>query len=101
MTSLTQQMELLQKQKAILDQQIKEDEERKRKDGYTIERLEAFSKGVDKRRNQLANKRNRNFRATSELRMINHTNHRFDIILELFKKQDARIQELEEIIRNK
>jgi hypothetical protein len=100
MASLTQQMEQLQKQQAILAQQIIEDEERKRKDGYTLERLEALNKGGDKRRNQLAKKK-RSVEGTSELIMISHTNTRFDIILEIFKKQDARIQELEEIIRNK
>ena len=103
MASLTQQMEQLQKQQAILTQQIIEDEERKRKDGYTLERLEACNKGSDKRRNQLFNqgRRNRGIEGNSEFTMISHTNHRFDIILEIFKKQDARIQELEEIIRNK
>jgi len=102
MASLIEQIEMLDKQKFDLLEKIKVDEERNRKDGYTLERLEACNKGSDKRRNQLAkNRKNRGIEETSELIMISHTNHRFDIILEIFKKQDSRIQELEEIIRNK
>ena len=101
MASLIEQIEMLDKQKFDLLEKIKVDEERKRKDGYTLERLEACNKGGDKRRNQLAKKKNRSVGGTSELIMINHTNLRFDIIFEIFKKQDARIQELEEIIHNK
>tara|TARA_Y100000591_G_C21232509_1_gene405193 strand:- start:97 stop:357 length:261 start_codon:yes stop_codon:yes gene_type:complete len=65
------------------------------------EQLEACSKGADKRRKDLSKKRNRNLQATSELVMINHTSHRFDIILEILKKQDARICELEALIKVK
>ena len=97
MASLTEQMEILQRQQAILNEKIKEDEDRKLKDSYTIERLEVFNKGAYKRQNQLAKKRNRNLHCTSELRMINHTKVRFDVILEILKKQDARICELEAI----
>jgi hypothetical protein len=97
MTSLTEQMEMLQKQQGILNEKIKErmEEEKKRKDGYTLERLETCNKGGDKRRKHLAKQRNRSLQATSELIMLNHTNHIFDIILEIFKKQNARINELE------
>lgn len=95
MTTLKKQMEQLQKQQAILAEKIKQEEERNKKDGYTLERLEACNKGSDKRRKHLAKQRNRNLQGTSELIMINHTNHRFEVILEILKKQDERIKELE------
>ena len=98
MTSLTTQMEALQKQQADLAEKIKLEEEKKLKETFTIERLEAFNKGADTRRNKLARKSNRSISCTAELITLNHTKPRLDIILEIFKKQDARIAELEDII---
>ena len=40
MASLTAQMDALQKQQAILAEKIKEEEEKKRQEGSTIEHLE-------------------------------------------------------------
>ena len=102
MATLIDQIEIIDKQRLDLLEKIKIEEERKRKDGYTLERLEAWNKDGYERRNYLrTRKKIRGVEGTSELIMITHTNTRFDIILEIFKKQDARIQELEEIIRNK
>jgi hypothetical protein len=95
MSALTQQLEQLKKQQEELEKRIQDKEERNKKDGYTLERLEACNKGSDKRRKHLAKQRNRNLQGTSELIMINHTNHRFEVILEILKKQDERIKELE------
>ena len=74
---------------------------RNRKDGYTLERLEQLNYNQSESIKKYRSKDSK-YRGKYELQQTNlMTNPRFQIILEIFKKQDARIQELEEIIRNK
>ena len=95
MASLTQQMQDLQKQQAILAEKIRLEEEQKIKESYTIERLEQLnynqSESIKKYKSN-----DSKYRGTFELQQTNlMTNPRFQIILEILKKQDARITELE------
>ena len=98
MTSLTQQMEQLQEQQRILDEKIKEDEARKHKEGLNIERLEVLNtdqkEGIKKYKS-----RHGKYKGVFELQQTNvMTAPRFEVILEILKKQDARIRELENVI---
>lgn len=95
MASLTQQLEDLQKQQAILAEKIRQEEQQKIKESYTIERLEQL--------NYIQSESIKNYKSTHskyrgkfELQQTNlMTNPRFQTILEILKKQDARITELE------
>ena len=100
MTSLTQQMEKLQEQQRILDEKIKEEEALKMKESYTIERLEVLNTGACNRRQQLGSKRKRTLYDSCEITALWHSTPRFEVILEILKKQDARIQELENVINS-
>jgi hypothetical protein len=101
MSSLTEQMEQLKRQQEVLALKIKEDDERIRKESLTIEKLELFNKNSEIRRKQLFILRKKHHLDRSELTMIYHTKPRFEVILEILKKQDTRIQELEEMLLKK
>jgi hypothetical protein len=78
---------------------FKREEEEEKKEGYNIEYLESYNKCAETRRKQLS-KKNRNLINRCELETLYHTKPRFDIILEILKKQDARIEELENWIKH-
>ena len=101
MASLTQQMEQLQEQQRILAEKIKEDEARKHKEGLNIERLEVLNTNQKESIKQFHTSGRGKYRGVSELQQINVTTApRFEVILEILKKQDARIRELENIINS-
>ena len=93
MASLTEQMEQLIKQQAILAEKIKEEEERKKKQQLTIEKLEELN--IQQQENIKKNKFNRNL----DKCIIRHVNWmtapRFEVILEILKRQEERIAQLE------
>ena len=119
MASLTEQMELLQKQQAVLAQQIKEEEERNKKLGKeaSIERLEALIEPIthhldDEREHFPGSKNDTTYRQELEHRFVLQSNQSapptkyqsshmlaneeiFVTLLNIIKKQDARIEELE------
>ena len=100
MTSLTQQMEQLQEQQRILDEKIKEDEARKHKEGLNIERLEVLNTDQKESIKQYTSRRGK-YKGVFELQQTNVTTApRFEVILEIIKKQDARIRELENVINS-
>jgi len=95
MASLTEQMEQLKKQQDALAEKIKEEEEQKIKESYTIERLEQLNYNQSESIKKYRSKDSK-YRGKFELQQTNlMTNPRFQIILEILKKQDARITELE------
>ena len=96
MTSLTQQMEQLQEQQRILDEKIKEDEARKHKEGLNIERLEVLNTDQKESIKQYTSRRGKYRGKTTN----QWTAPRFEVILEILKKQDARIRELENVINS-
>ena len=99
MASLTAQMEVLQQQQAILADKIKEEEEKKRQEGLTIERLELLNSQQKKNIFKYKSKDGK-YRGKFELQQANlMTKPRFDVILGILKTQDARIRELEGIIK--
>ena len=101
MASLTAQMDALQKQQAILAEKIKEEEEKKRQEGLTIEHLENLNsqqkENIFKYKSKYVHPK---YRGRFELQQANlMTKPRFDVILGILKTQDARIRELEGIIK--
>ena len=99
MASLTAQMEVLQQQQAILADKIKEEEEKKRQEDLTIERLELLNSQQKEKIFKYKSK-NAKYRGVFELQEANlMTKPRFDVILGILKAQDARIRELEGIIK--
>ena len=95
MTSLAEQMEQLQKQQAIIADKIKEEEERKRKLELTIEKLEQLN---IKQKESIKNYKSKysKYRGKMEMQQTNlMTAPRFEVILEILKKQDERIRQLE------
>jgi len=99
MASLTAQMEALQQQQAILADKIKEEEEKKRQEGLTIEHLEVLNSQQKEKIFKYKGK-NGKYRGVFELQQANlMTKPRFDVILGILKAQDARIGELETIIK--
>jgi hypothetical protein len=99
MASLTSQMEALQQQQAILAEKIKEEEEKKRQEGLTIERLERLNTQQKEKIFKYKGK-NAKYRGVFELQQANlMTKPRFDVILGILKAQDSRIRELEGIIK--
>ena len=94
-------MEQLQEQQRILDEKIKEDEARKHKEGLNIERLEVLNTDQKESIKQYTSRR-RKYKGVFELQQTNvMTAPRFEVILEIIKKQDARIRELENVINSK
>lgn len=99
MASLTEQMEQLKKQQDALAEKIKEEEERKIKESYTIERLEQLNYNQSESIKNYKSKNGLYARQRQQTNLM--TNPRFQVILEILKKQDARIAELEAIIKSK
>ena len=100
MASLTQQMEQLQEQQRILAEKIEEEEERKHKEGLNIKRLEVLNTNQKESIKQYTSRRGK-YRGVFELQQTNvMTAPRFEVILEILKKQDARIRELENVINS-
>ena len=99
MASLTEQMEQLKKQQDALAEKIKEEEERKIKESYTIERLEQLNYNQSESIKNYKSKSGLYARQRQQTNLM--TNPRFQVILEILKKQDARIAELEAIIQSK
>ena len=98
MASLTAQMEALQKQQAILAEKIKQEEERKRKQQLTLQTLQKLNKQQNDAIKTYKSKDSK-YRGKLELQQTNlMTAPRFEVILEILKKQDQRIIELEAII---
>jgi len=96
MASLTAQMEELQKQQAVLAEKIKEEEEKKRQEGLTIEHLENLN---SQQKKNIFKYKSKDIRGRA-LQLSNlMTKPRFDVILGILKTQDSRIRELEGIIK--
>jgi len=99
MTSLTSQMEVFQKQQSILAEKMKEEEEKKRQEGLTIEHLEVLNSQQKEKIFKYKGK-NAKYRGVFEFQQANlMTKPRFDVILGILKSQDYRIRELEGIIK--
>jgi len=98
MASLSEQMTILQKQQAILAEKIKQEEERKRKQQLTLQTLQKLNKQQNDAIKTYKSKDGK-YRGKFELQQTNlMTAPRFEVILEILKKQDQRIGELETII---
>lgn len=98
MASLSEQMTILQKQQAILAEKIKQEEERKRKQQLTLQTLQKLNKQQNDAIKTYKSKDSK-YRGKLELQQTNlMTAPRFEVILEILKKQDQRIIELEAII---
>ena len=98
MASLSEQMTILQKQQAILAEKIKQEEERKRKQLLTLQTLQKLNKQQNDAIKTYKSKDGK-YRGKFELQQTNlMTAPRFEVILEILKKQDERIVELEAII---
>ena len=98
MTSITDQLKLLEKHKEELTKKLQEEEEMKRKRNMTIERLEKLNKEQYDSIKTHKSKDNK-YRGKYELQQTRiMTYPRFEVILEILKKQEKRISELERII---
>ena len=99
MSSLSEQMTILQKQQAILAEKIKQEEERKRKQQLTLQTLQKLNKQMKNAAIKTYKSKDGKYRGKLELQQTNlMTAPRFEVILEILKKQDQRIMELEAII---
>ena len=95
MASLTEQMQNLLRQKAILAEKIKIEEEIIKKQQFTLEKLEKLN--IDQKRsiNNYKSKDGK-FKGRYEMQQANcMTLKRFEVILEILKKQEDRIASLE------
>ena len=105
MASLTEQMEQLvlkKKQRINLKIKIKKQQDalaEKIKEDYTIERLEQLNYNQSESIKNYKSKNGLYARQRQQTNLM--TNPRFQVILEILKKQDARIAELEAIIQSK
>ena len=100
MTSLTEQMVQLKKQQEVMDKLIIDEEERKRLSGLNIERLESVVNNT-KAEIEYAKKKMRSRRTVYEeieLHSMQRMNGTFEVILEIFKKQDEKIKALEDLV---
>ena len=95
MASLSEQMDQLEKKKEALALKIKEEEALKMKESYTIERLEELNTGALSRRQQLGRKRKRTLYDSCEITALWHSTPRFEVILQILKRQSDRIRVLE------
>jgi len=96
--SLNEQMTILQKQQTTLAEKIKQEEERKRKQQLTLQTLQNLNEQQNKAIKTYKSKDGK-YRGRFELQQTNiMTAPRFEVILEILKKQDERIVELEAII---
>ena len=99
--SLSQQMQELQKQQAILAEKIKEEEETARKQQFTIEKLEKLNAQQKERIKNYKSKHSK-CRGKREMQQTNlMTAPRFEVILEILKKQEERIAYLEAKLEKK
>ena len=98
MSSLWEQMDLLKQQQEILLKKIKEEEEKNRKESLTLNKLEELN---NKQNIALKKPLYQGILSKAERRTNLITNPRFEIILEILKRQDNRIAKLEEIIETK
>ena len=87
-------MQNLQIQQAILAKKIKEEEEQKIKESYTIERLEQLNYNQSESIKNYKSKHAGTYAIQRQQTNL-MTAPRFEVILEILKKQDARITELE------
>ena len=95
MTSLTSQLELLKKEQAILAEKIKQEELFKRNQELTLERLQKLNQ-IQKQAISNYKSKDSKYRGKFELQQTNlMTAPRFEVILEILKKQDERIKALE------
>ena len=95
MSSLTAQLELLKKEQAILTEKIKQEEILKRNQELTLERLEKLNE-MQKEAIKKYKSKDGKYRGKYELQQTNlMTAPRFEVILEILKKQDERIKALE------
>lgn len=95
MASLTEQMQNLLRQKAILAEKIKLEEEIIKKQQFTLEKLEKLN--IDQKRS-INNYKSKDGKSNTkkQLREANlMTLKRFEVILEILKKQEDRIASLE------
>ena len=98
MASLSEQMTILQKQQTTLAEKIKQEEERKRKQQLTLQTLQNLNEKQNEAIKTYKSKDGK-YRGRFELQQTNlMTAPRFEVILEILKKQDERIVELETII---
>ena len=96
--SLNEQMTILQKQQTTLAEKIKQEEERKRKQQLTLQTLQNLNEQQNKAIKTYKSKDGK-YRGRFELQQTNiMTAPFFEVILEILKKQDERIVELEAII---
>jgi predicted transcriptional regulator len=96
--SLNEQMTILQKQQTTLAEKIKQEEERKRKQQLTLQTLQNLNENQKKNIKTYKSKDGK-YRGRYELQQTNlMTAPRFEVILEILKKQNERIVELEAII---
>ena len=97
--SLNEQMTILQKQQTTLAEKIKQEEERKRKQQLTLQTLQNLNEQQNKDIKTYKRHNDGKYRGRFELQQTNiMTAPRFEVILEILKKQDERIVELEAII---
>ena len=95
MTSLTSKLELLKKEQAILAEKIKQEELLKRNQELTLERLQKLNE-IQKEAIKKYKSKDNKYRGKFELQQTNlMTAPRFEVILEILKKQDERIKALE------
>ncbi len=91
-------MTILQKQQTTLAEKIKQEEERKRKQQLTLQTLQNLNEKQNEAIKTYKSKDGK-YRGRFELQQTNiMTAPRFEVILEILKKQDERIVELEAII---
>ncbi len=96
--SLNEQMTILQKQQTTLAEKIKQEEERKRKQQLTLQTLQNLNEKQNEAIKTYKSKDGK-YRGRFELQQTNlMTAPRFEVILEILKKQNERIVELEAII---
>lgn len=98
MASLMEQMELLKIKQEILSEKIRNEE--KRKETFTLNQLENLNNMQKHSINTYSSPNTGIWKQTNHQIRLN-TLPRFEIILEILKKQDARIAQLEAIIENK
>jgi sortase (surface protein transpeptidase) len=92
MASLTSQLELLKKEQAILAEKIKQEELFKRNQELTLERLQELN---EKQKQAISNYQGNGVRSIASQKTNLITAPRFEVILEILKKQDERIKALE------
>lgn len=97
MASLTEQMEELKRQYDNLAKKIHQEENKKNKRHFTINRLEELN---EKQSESIKNHKSKHIYARQRQQINIITNPRFQVILEILKKQNTRIAELEAIIQS-